>query len=108
MFGKPDWFREKKAGWGLTPSTVLGWVYTTSWLAAIVSPFAFLFLALERVPEAFIWLAASLGVMTWDVRGIKKQIQAKIRRKEEENLFYIGDDDAAEVETRNYKLQLRN
>ena len=36
MFGKPQWFREKKLGWGLTPVTWQGWVYALVWAAVLV------------------------------------------------------------------------
>lgn len=30
MIGKPEWFKKKKFGWGLTPVTWQGWVYVAS------------------------------------------------------------------------------
>ena len=30
MFGKPNWFRPKTFGWGLTPITWQGWAYTAA------------------------------------------------------------------------------
>ena len=42
MFGKPQWFRPKAIGWGLTPISWQGWAYTALWSAAIAGPFLLL------------------------------------------------------------------
>ncbi len=39
MFGKPEWFRPKSFGWGLTPITWQGWLYTAAWSAVMIVPF---------------------------------------------------------------------
>jgi hypothetical protein len=108
MFGKTTWFREKKVGWGVRPATWQGWAYSAAWMLVVTAPFLFLLLVMHRTPEAAIWMGVSLVAMFLDVRSIARQIRAEVRRKEDENILYIGDDDAGEVQTRNYKLQLRN
>jgi cobalamin biosynthesis protein CobD/CbiB len=108
MFGKTVWFKEKKIGWGLRPVTWQGWVYSLVWLLVVAIPFLLLLLAMHRAPEAAIWMGVSLLAMLLDVRSIVRQIRAAVRRKEDENILYIGDDEAGEVQTRNYNLQLRN
>jgi len=42
MFGKPQWFRPKSFGWGLTPITWEGWVYTLVWAVVLLGPFLWL------------------------------------------------------------------
>lgn len=108
MFGNPAWFRQKKVGLGVRPVTWQGWAWSLVWLLAITLPFLFLLLAMHRAPEAAIWLAVSLAAMVVEVRSIARKIRSEVRRKEDENILYIGDDEAGEVQTRNYRLQLRN
>ena len=45
MFGKPNWFRPKTFGWGLTPITWQGWAYTGGWVGLLVAPFSLLLIA---------------------------------------------------------------
>lgn len=105
MFGKPQWFRDKKIGWGLVPITWQGWAYTGIWSLVIAIPFLVMVLAFSnRIPEAIIWLGASIVALVFDVRKIKK---AK-RDEERSKLMFIGDDEGdAHVATRNYDLHVR-
>jgi hypothetical protein len=105
MFGKPEWFREKKIGWKLTPTCWQGWAYALCWAAIVVLPFLLL-LAVDRVPEAFVWLAVSSGTLVWDVRQLLGQIRTAGAN---EDVLYIADEDAKDsrVETPKYDLHLR-
>lgn len=109
MFGKPQWFREKKLGWGLTPVTWQGWVYALVWAAVLVVPFLILiFLPIDghagRMWEAGVWLIVSIGAMILDVKGILKAIR---KSEDDANLLYIGDENAeSHVTTRNYDLHI--
>jgi hypothetical protein len=87
MFGKPEWFREKTWGWGLTPITWQGWVYTAIWVTVMVIPYLYL-LRWERWPEAHIWLTAWVIALVWDVKQI---IDAK--RRPERDVLYISDEE---------------
>ena len=69
MFGKPHWFRPKTFGWGLTPITWQGWVYTLGWCLLLIGPFNLLLLRGQSV-EAVVWLVAAIGLLVWDVYGI--------------------------------------
>ena len=104
MFGKPHWFIKKKIGWGLTPVTWQGWVYTAAWALIIGGPFALLVNS-TLVPEAVVWMVASSGTLLWDVRQI---MRAKQQKNDKTDVFYIGDDAPdGQVATRNYKMELR-
>ena len=87
MFGKPEWFREKTTGWGLQPTKWQGWLYSLSWMGAMVVPFAALILR-HQVPEALIWLTVISGMLAWDVRGILRSKRGTATSE----VLYIGDD----------------
>jgi hypothetical protein len=109
MFGKPDWFVEKKIGWGLTPITWQGWLYTLAWVGVIVVPFLML-TTRGLVPEGVIWMTASIGALVWDVRNILRTMHAGDSQSADNSspVYYIGDDeDASHMATRNYDLRLR-
>jgi hypothetical protein len=102
MFGKPEWFREKTFGWGLTPVTWQGWAYTATWSLVTSIPFVG-FAVFERWPEAFVWLAAGITALIWDVRNI---IAAK-HPQPKKDVLYIGDDEDDSVKTSKLDLRLR-
>ncbi len=111
MFGKPEWFREKTVGWGLTPITWQGWAYALIWMAVIVAPFLGL-LALRGGPEAALWLIGSLAFVVWDVRKILQQKRgngsANQKEPEDDMLYITGDEeDASSLATRNYDMHVR-
>jgi uncharacterized membrane protein YeiH len=87
MFGKPQWFREKAVGWGLHPQAWQGWMYAAAWMAAIVVPFAGL-VSRRQAPEALVWLAAAVGLLVWDVAGIRRSI----RGSQVHDVLYIDED----------------
>lgn len=91
MFGKSVWFRAKATRWGLHPITWQGWAYSLGWIGVIAAPFAAL-VSRHQVPEALIWLTASLGTFAWDVRGIRRELQPATGRA----VLFIGEDGAAE------------
>jgi hypothetical protein len=107
MFGKPVWFKQQKVCCGLRPATWQGWVYLLVWTLVLSAPFLLLSLVMQRAPEAAIWLGVSMLAMFADARAITRQIRAEIRRKEDENILYIGDEEAGNMQTRNYNLQLK-
>ncbi len=103
MFGKPQWFKRKVFGWGLTPVSWQGWVYTLVWVLVMTGPFTF-FISSEKVIEAMVWIVASIGALVWDV---KKTLDA-MEQEDRKNLFFIDEDQKdAKVAARNYDLQVR-
>lgn len=112
MFGKPEWFRDKKIGWGLIPVSWQGWTYTAAWGAAITGPFVALMSQSNatmtyRLGSALIWTAFMLSGLVWDVWQIKRARLAAQTPPKKEPVLYIGDDDARSVSTKNLDLQLR-
>ncbi|HTN77619.1 MAG TPA: hypothetical protein VL096_20315, partial [Pirellulaceae bacterium] len=103
MFGKPEWFKKKTWGWGLTPITRQGWVYTFVSSGIITIPFLVLLFS-RGVPEAVIWLAAGVGMLVWDVR----QIMQAMTPPKPKDVLYIGDDEPDSVQTRQLDLKLRH
>lgn len=73
MFGKPEWFRRKTRGWGLRPVNWRGWAYAVIWTLVIALPFCAL-ATIGRAPEAFVWMAATCGMLFWDVRQMRAAI----------------------------------
>ena len=106
MFGKPEWFRKKKIGWGLTPITWQGWVYALTWAAVLTLPFTLLVMRHQAV-EAMVWLAAASGLLIYDVRHVLASMKPPAPV---DDVLYIGDEEPARERwaTRNYDFQLRN
>ena len=75
MFGKPQWFRYKRVGWGLHPISWQGWAYTAAWTAVMLAPFMVL-LTSRGAMEALVWLTASIALLVWDVRQIHRAKRA--------------------------------
>ena len=69
MFGKPDWFRPKRRGWGLTPITWQGWTYTAIWCGVLAGPFVGLMVR-GQILEALLWEAAAMSLLFWEVRQV--------------------------------------
>ena len=101
MFGKPEWFRKKRFGWGLHPVTRQGWIYAAIWGGVISLPVVML-VSRQQTPEALIWFALSTGALIWDSRHIMKQMDdarlAEPPTPEQPHAtadydLYIGDDD---------------
>ena len=105
MFGKPEGFREKTWGWGLTPTKWQGWAYTLVWTSVLILPFLIFLLPMGRVPESILWLGFGLFMLTWDVRGIIKEM----RYQAAGDVFVIDDDtDASSLATQNFDMHLRD
>jgi hypothetical protein len=103
MFGKPEWFGEKRVAWPLQPACWQGWAYAIVWLSVLVLPL-FCLLSTSRVPEAAIWLLLAGGYFVWDVRQV---IRSKTAHRDDQDVLYITDDPPAPLRTRNYEFQLR-
>jgi len=113
MFGRPDWFRPKRFGWGLVPITWQGWLYSAGWLGGIMLPF--LLLTGRHQPfEASIWLAISCGLLARDVWQILHSYPGSAASAissaagQNDNVLYILDSQPGQpVATRNFNLQVR-
>lgn len=116
MFGKPQWFRPKAIGWGLTPISWQGWIYTALWVAAISGPFVLL-IGRQQPMEALAWMGLGLGALAYDVRQILLSMNppkaapaaTAAAAKREDNVLYIMDDSQTHprVATRGFNLQTR-
>ena len=103
MFGKPQWFKRKKIGWGLTPVSWQGWLYTAVWSAVLLLPMLALVVR-NQAPEAVIWLICSSVALVWDVR----QTMQEMEREERKHLLFIGEEETEEpVDTQNFELRQR-
>lgn len=74
MFGKPQWFKPKTFGWGLTPVTWQGWIYTLVWAVALLGPYLWLLFRLGIWPASLVegLLIGLLVADTWHIlRAIK-------------------------------------
>ncbi len=89
-------------GLGLVPVTRQGGLYVAGWATLIAIPYI-AFLSAHRWPEGFIWLAAGLLALVWDVKNI---IAAK-HPQPVKDVLYIGDEDDDSVKTSKLDLRLR-
>jgi hypothetical protein len=104
MFGKPEWFGEKRVAWQLKPVCWQGWAYAVVWLGVLALPI-FCLLATSRVTEALIWLVVAGGAMLWDTRQI---VHANDSKAIDEDVLYItADDDDAPLGTQKYEFEVR-
>ncbi len=94
MFGKPEWFVPKRFGWGLTPVTWQGWVYTGIWAAVLSLPFVALLLTKGWV-EAVVWMVVMMVLLVVDVKFI---LAAMKRQEEEKEVFRIMDEEETRTE----------
>lgn len=83
MFGKPQWFRKKRWGWGLTPTCWQGWCYVLVWVVVIDVPFV-AFLVRGQPSAAAAWLIAAIAVLLWDVAKIIRAIDAQQKQSSPE------------------------
>ncbi len=109
MFGKPDWFRTKKIGWGLRPVAWQGWCYALAWAAVICVPFVAL-LANHLLVQSLIWVIVMMFAMLWDVQQVIRGMQEPTAQQVDEDLLIINDDTEPEPNsfaTRSYDLHVR-
>ncbi len=112
MFGKPAWFRPKLIGWGLKPVTWQGWAYTAAWGAVLLLPFWALLLRHQSM-EALTWLGCCMGVLRYDVwqirRGLVPPVAAgnQVAAQPNDGVWFLGDEAAKPVATRNFDLKLK-
>jgi hypothetical protein len=108
MFGKPEWFRKKTCGWGLTPITFLGRAYAVTWAAVLVAPFTLLLVRQQPI-EALVWIATSGGLMLYDMRHIMVAMNPPPADTPADDVLYIGDEKppVSQMATRNFDFQLR-
>lgn len=108
MFGKPEWFRDHRFGWGLSPATWQGWVYTTVWGMAMTGPFILL-MGRGNEHGAGVWMAVAIAALIFDVWQIKRARNAPppVAVVKKDPVLYIGDEDIHAVSTKNLDLQLR-
>ena len=107
MFGKPNCFRPKTFGWGLTPITWQGWAYTAVWGGLLVAPFSLLIVR-HQVIEGLAWLGCGIGLLVYDVRSILTAMRPPAAKKPQDDVLYIGPESgAAELATRKYDMKLR-
>ena len=104
MFGKPDWFKKKRFGWGITPIRWQGWVYTATWIGVLIIPFLLL-IGQHLMVESLLWLIAAMGTFVWDVR----QILSAMRSVAKDDVLYIGESEtpSEQFPTRNFEFRLR-
>ena len=104
MFGKAEWFQQTNCPCGVSPVSLKGWLYLAVWGALVALPTAGLVLTGRAVPEAPIWLAFSGLFFVWDLRDMRRQLEAERVR----NLPFIGDEnESPELATRKFDLKLR-
>ena len=115
MFGKPEWFRPKRIGWGLVPICWRGWLYTALWMLVMILPFLIL-LGRGQVPEAVLWLAGTMTVLVWDIRTVLRAMNppavlpTPAPPKPRPEIEFLDDDDASDgqLATRNFDMRLRD
>lgn len=103
MFGKPDWFKKKQRGWGITPICRQGWSYTALWVGVLVLPFVLL-IGQHLVAESLVWLAAGTGALVWDVRQILAAMHPA-----DKDVLYIDETETVSEQfaSRNFDFRLR-
>ena len=107
MFGKPNWFRPKTFGWGLTPITWQGWAYSAVWAGLLAAPFSLLLMRHQWM-EGLTWLGCGVGLLVYDVRSILNAMKPPIVKKPQDDVLYIGPESgAAEFATRKFDMRLR-
>jgi hypothetical protein len=115
MFGRSEWFRPKRIGWGLVPITWQGWLYSAGWVGAIMLPFLLL-TGRQQPTEASVWMAIACGLLAYDVRQILRSYSgssdaatpAVATGAQGDNILYILDSQPGQaVATRKFNLQVR-
>ncbi|HUE69913.1 MAG TPA: hypothetical protein VMP01_03405 [Pirellulaceae bacterium] len=112
MFGKPAWFRPKLIGWGLKPVTWQGWAYTAAWAGVLLLPFWALLMRHQPL-EALTWLGCGIGVLFYDAAQIRRgmippvAVAANAPAQANDGVWFLGDEVAKPVATRNFDLKLK-
>ena len=106
MFGKPNWFRPKTLGWGLTPITWQGWAYAGVWSALLAVPFSLLMIRYQWM-EGLAWLGCGIGLLVYDVRSILTAMNPPAKKPKDDVLYIGPESGAAELATRKYDMRLR-
>lgn len=73
MYRKAEWFRPKSIGWGLTPITWQGWVWTLGWSAAL--SFCAIGATFGYLLGGLLAFFVLLAYLIYDVSVILKEIQ---------------------------------
>lgn len=105
VFGKPEWFRPKSIGWGLTPVKWQGRIFAAGWSAAILFPFIYL-ISHSLLPEAFAWVVLSLAALIREVTQILNQTAGQWQKHPGSIRAHDPAGDG-QVATRHFDLQLR-
>ena len=106
VFGRPEWFRPKSVGWGLTPVKWQGWVFAASWSVVTLFPFIYL-MCHSLLPEAFTWVVLSLAALIREVAQILNQIAGQ-RQRDVDSIRAHVPAEGGQVATRHFDLQLRH
>jgi hypothetical protein len=111
MFGKPAWFRPKLIGWGLKPVTWQGWAYTAIWAGVLLFPFWALLMRYQAL-EGLTWLGCGIAVLAYDVWQIRRGLippvaAAGAPAQTNDGVWFLGDEVAKPVATRNFDLKLK-
>ncbi|MDP6445771.1 MAG: hypothetical protein QGG36_24340 [Pirellulaceae bacterium] len=106
MFGQPHWFREKTIGWGVTPITWQGWLYSAAWAGAISLPAAYLLVGHALWMESLIWVGASMTALAWDV----KQVLRAMRFVHPDDVFVIDEENdvSQKLTTSKFEMHIRD
>jgi hypothetical protein len=106
MFGNSEWFSSTSCCVA-KPASKQGWLYLLAWAGVVFVPAALIYAVNQEVLAALFWIVPALAAFAFDQRAHVKAIRAKRRR--EQDVFFIGFDDAPanEAATPHYELRLR-
>lgn len=74
------WFKPKRVGWGLTPTTWQGWAYTMGWVGIMIVP-QLMILKMRRPLIGFIWISAAVTALCIDTWFILRRIRREAGRR---------------------------
>ena len=107
MFGNSEWFTTTPCGCVAKPASKQGWLYLLAWTGVLIVPAALIYAVNHEAIAALFWLIPAFVTFVFDQRTHAKTLLAKKRR--EQDVFFIGLDDAPanEAATPHYELRLR-